>query len=42
MNLRVRGADDKERDVILRPISYRQAQPLLYKAWLDSNRQQGR
>jgi tricorn protease len=38
VRLRVRGADDKERDVSVRPISYKQAQPLLYKAWLESNR----
>ncbi len=39
VHLRVRGADGKERDVSLRPISYKQSQPLLYQAWLEDNRQ---
>ncbi|HEY7328998.1 MAG TPA: S41 family peptidase [Gemmataceae bacterium] len=36
--LRVRNAKGEERDVTVRPISYEQAQPLLYQAWLDANR----
>jgi len=39
VHLRVRGEDGKERDVSLRPISYKQTQPLLYQAWLEDNRQ---
>ncbi|MGH7168928.1 MAG: S41 family peptidase [Gemmataceae bacterium] len=38
VRLRVRGKDGEERDVTLQPISYEQAQPLLYQAWLDTNR----
>jgi len=38
VHLRVRGADGKERDVTLRPISYKQVQPLLYQAWMEDNR----
>jgi len=38
VRLRVRGSNGEERDVTLRPISYEQAQPLLYQAWLDGNR----
>ena len=36
--LHVLGADGKERDVTLRPISYLVARTLLYRAWLESNR----
>jgi tricorn protease len=38
VRLRVRSAGGEERDVTLRPITYEQAQPLLYQAWLDDNR----
>jgi tricorn protease len=38
VRLRVRGSNGEERDVTLRPITYEQAQPLLYQAWLDANR----
>jgi tricorn protease len=38
IHLRVRGADKKERDVTLRPISYTRARTLLYDAWLERNR----
>ena len=38
VHLRVRGIDGVERDVVVRPISYLQAQPLLYQAWMDGNR----
>ncbi len=38
VRLRVRGKDGEERDVTLRPITYEQAQPLLYQAWLDGSR----
>jgi tricorn protease len=38
VRLRVRGTDGAERDVTIRPISYLQAQPLLYQAWMDGNR----
>jgi tricorn protease len=40
VRLRVRGADGKERDVTLRPISYPQARQLLYDAWLEGNRRE--
>ncbi len=36
--LKVRGADGKEREVTLRPISYVQARSLLYDKWLADNR----
>ncbi|HMP03190.1 MAG TPA: S41 family peptidase [Gemmatales bacterium] len=36
--LRVRGTDDEERDVTLRPISYASARGLLYNHWLEHNR----
>ncbi len=38
VRLRVRGTDGAERDATIRPISYVQAQPLLYQAWMDGNR----
>ncbi|MGH7227066.1 MAG: S41 family peptidase, partial [Gemmataceae bacterium] len=38
VRLRVRGIDNQEREVTLRPIAYEQAQPLLYQLWLDGNR----
>jgi tricorn protease len=34
----VQGADNKTRDVVLRPISYVGAQALLYEQWLQHNR----
>lgn len=37
VSLHVRDKDNKERDVTVRPITYEQAQPLLYQAWLDGN-----
>jgi tricorn protease len=36
----VRGVKGEERDVMLRPISYEKAQPLLYQAWLEHNRRE--
>ena len=36
--LKVRGVDGKERNVILRPISFVQARVLLYEQWLKDNR----
>ncbi len=38
VRLHVRGTNGEERDVALRPISYEQAQPLLYQSWLEDNR----
>jgi tricorn protease len=38
VRLRVKGTEGEERDVTLRPISYAQAQPLLYQSWLETNR----
>ncbi|HLJ97928.1 MAG TPA: S41 family peptidase [Gemmataceae bacterium] len=38
VRLNVRGDDGKERDVLLRPISYTAARTLLYEAWLLNNR----
>jgi tricorn protease len=38
VRLKVQGADGKEREVTIRPISYIQARTLLHRAWLDGNR----
>lgn len=40
IHLRVRGAgaDPKERDVVLRPVSYATIRSLLYQHWMDGNR----
>ncbi len=38
--LRVRGTEGEERDVVLRPISYKLVPPLLYQAWLEHNRRE--
>jgi tricorn protease len=37
VSLLVRGADGKEREVTLRPISYPQLRPLLYDKWVKDN-----
>lgn len=38
IKLKVRGADEKERDVVLRPTSYTQVRTTLYEMWLKHNR----
>jgi tricorn protease len=38
VRLLVRGNDDKEREVIIRPISYESAQARLYEKWVKDNR----
>lgn len=38
LTLKVIGTDQKERSVVMRPISYTQARGLLYKHWTDQNR----
>ena len=38
VKLRVRSADDEERDLTIRPISYSRARSLLYPKWMDDNR----
>lgn len=39
ITLKVQGADGKERDVMLRPISYSVARGLLYEQWIRDNRE---
>ena len=38
VKLRVRSADDEEREMTIRPISYSRARSLLYPKWMDDNR----
>lgn len=39
VRLRVRGADDEERDVTIRPTSFGAIRSLLYPAWIERNRE---
>src|ERR1700722_4813947 len=38
VKLHVKGADGKERDVFMRPLTFLQVRALLYQGWLDANR----
>src|SRR5262249_32642540 len=39
MQLKVGGADGKDREVAVRPISYNTVRALLYRQWINQNRQ---
>lgn len=38
VKLKVKAKDGKERDLTLRPFSYGEARPLLYRKWIEDNR----